>query len=151
VTILLVVDTCALLDLIRSPVREEFTPSYATGARNLLAALKAPQAPARIVCTDVVQNEYQRHVVPVTEETKRFLTQARNKYRQALSVIGGLSAGSIPTSVDDAWACTRSGTERTLFWMNRSHFGRILVALSIGRFYRAPRRFPALLLISPVF
>jgi hypothetical protein len=103
VTILLVVDTCALLDLIRSPVREEFTPSYATGARNLLAALKAPQAPARIVCTDVVQNEYQRHVVPVTEETKRFLTQARNKYRQALSVIGGLSAGSIPTSVDDAW------------------------------------------------
>jgi len=102
-TILLVVDTCALLDLIRAPVRDEFHPSYATGARKLLAALQTQQPPAQIACTDVVRDEFQRHVALVTEETKRLLTQARDKYRQALNVISGLSAGSIPQSVDDAW------------------------------------------------
>jgi PIN domain len=102
-TILLVVDTCALLDLVRAPVRAEFHPSYANGACRLLAALQSAKPPCRLVCSDVVQTEYRRNIDAVTDETRRLLYKNRDQYRQGLKIVGYFSGANELPSVDDAW------------------------------------------------
>lgn len=43
------------------------------------------------------------HPFLITEETRRLLTQIRDRYRRGLEVISGFSAEPIPVSVSDAW------------------------------------------------
>jgi hypothetical protein len=97
------IDTCAVLDLVRAPVREEFHLSYATGTRKLLEALRSPSPPARVICVDLVEEEYRRNVDEVTAETLRLLRQVRDKYQQAVSIVSALGAAPCPEWTDDKW------------------------------------------------
>jgi hypothetical protein len=114
VTIELLVDTCAVLDLIRAPVRNEFHPTYAAGVRALLAAAQLQNPPARIIWTDVTLGEYQNHVGEVTAESLRLFKQIRDRYQHGLTVHGALIAGQAQQAVDDTWVETAINQTRAL-------------------------------------
>lgn len=102
-TIEVILDTCALLDLIRAPVRPEFHPNYATGAVQLLAAIQNPNPPARILWTDITLAEFQNNLDEVAEDTRKSFRQLRDRYQKAHDVMGGFTAEEIKKAVDDAW------------------------------------------------
>jgi PIN domain len=103
VAISLIIDTCAFLDLIRTPARNQFHPAYGARARELLSMLQSATPPAVIYCTDITREEYNRHVGDVTADTERALSTVRDNYRDALKRTGGLTGRQVPPFVDDAW------------------------------------------------
>jgi len=69
----------------------------------MLAALEAQQPVCRLVHSDVVQEEYRRHIEEVTEETLRLLYKSRDQYRRALKIIGHYRGEVELPSADDEW------------------------------------------------
>jgi hypothetical protein len=100
---LVVIDTCALLDLIRSPVRDYVSHTYIDSALQLLARLKELQSTVRLVYPDIVQDEYRRNVEDVHAETDKLIRRMRDGYAHALAVITRITDQPAQTIVDFEW------------------------------------------------
>jgi hypothetical protein len=103
VAAILILDTCAVLDLIRAPVRTEFNVSYAARARALLAAARQAQPIVHLIVSDVVRIEYARNLPIVWEDALAQFRKRGRDYRHALDVVSGYTDTPATHCVDDQW------------------------------------------------
>lgn len=99
-TNLLIVDTCALLDIVRFAARDTFHPSYAERCLEVLNDMQSPNSSVRILVSDLVRDEYQRNITDVTADAQKLLRKTLNQYSHALKVVGHLSG--IPAVLPNA-------------------------------------------------
>jgi hypothetical protein len=103
VTKVVVVDACALLDLIRAASRCDYHSSYTIAAMALVAGVEAQIIDVRLIVPDIVRDEFQRNEAEVVDATKKALRKARDAYRHAVSVASTLRCDPLPAIVDDSW------------------------------------------------
>lgn len=84
---ILVVDTCALLDIIRAPIRDLISSEHVNSAMQFGAALKTATPPIRIVVCNWVVGEYQRSLDGVVRDVRQDLTSMWKKHCQAINVM----------------------------------------------------------------
>lgn len=65
----LILDTCVLLDIIRSPVRRQVARSHAEAIMEILNSLRAGNPRCRLVVPPVVREEFERNLSRVVEDT----------------------------------------------------------------------------------
>jgi hypothetical protein len=100
---ILILDTCAILDLIRAPVRREFNVSYTGRARAILAAAKQTNPQISLVVSNVVQTEFQHNLPHVLEDATVQLKKRCDDYRHALAIVAGYADTQAMLSVDVQW------------------------------------------------
>jgi hypothetical protein len=103
VAAILILDTCAILDLVRAPVRPEFDVLHTGRARAILAAAQQANPPVRMIVSDVVRTEFQRNLPAVLETTTAMLKKHCEQYRHALSIVAGYSDVPAAPSADELW------------------------------------------------
>lgn len=93
----LVVDTCALLDLIRAPTRPETKASQVDAARSVLAAISSPVPSHKLLLSEHVKREFVRHLSEVTQQSENHLKRLAENWQHMVDV--GTSHGlTIPAA-----------------------------------------------------
>lgn len=81
-------DTCAVLDVIRAPIRPKLPSGVVLAAQELTARTLALPRTAWIVATETILNEWQDHRDSITEEVLRQLRRIDNEIEVARVVAG---------------------------------------------------------------
>jgi hypothetical protein len=103
VAAILILDTCAILDLVRAPVRREFNVSYSGRARAVLAAARQTNPQVELVVSDLVRTEFQRNLPHVLEDATAQLGKRCDEYRHAVAIVAAYSDTPAMPSVDAQW------------------------------------------------
>ncbi len=99
----LVVDTCALLDIVRAPSRSNFNPAHLENARVMAAALIEPNPPVNIVVCNWVVGEYERGVEGVVAEVRQTLAAMWGAHRHAHEMMAVHQGGSHTQIDSEKW------------------------------------------------
>jgi hypothetical protein len=81
----ILLDTCALLDIVRSAYRSNVHLSHLAGSRELLT--KAARNEVHVVATTTIENEFQEHLRPTTLELERSLADLAAKNAAVINAI----------------------------------------------------------------
>ncbi len=103
VAAILILDTSAILDLVRAPVRREFHVTHAAHARAILAAARQANPQVRLIISDVVEAEFARNLQNVLEDTKTRFVKCCEEYRHALAIVAAFSDVPAMPSTDAEW------------------------------------------------
>lgn len=96
----LLMDTCSLLDIVRSPVRDELRVTDLEAAKELLMRAETSPAALSLVLDDQVTIEWAAHAERIERETAAGLEMAGNRLRAMIERMQTLSSASIPAAMD---------------------------------------------------
>jgi hypothetical protein len=94
----LYVDTCAVLDIVRLPMRARAPIRELTGLRNILDAVRGGRASLHM--SDLIPAEFGRHHADVMEEVQRHLRRIRDESAVVHDCADHLALGEIDWNVD---------------------------------------------------
>lgn len=84
-------DACSLLDLVRAPIREHFTPAEGTAAMTLLAQAEAQPPALLVVVNQQVEREFRANIESVVAGTRRELEAAAGRVQAMVECMRSLS------------------------------------------------------------
>lgn len=99
----LIVDTCALLDIVRAPVRSSITPGQIQHALEIESVLSISPQPIRVIVCNWVSGEYQRGVEGVIQDVRQQLKSMWVSHRQAVDVMAVHRSETLDQSDIDGW------------------------------------------------
>lgn len=102
-TISFILDTCAMLDLVRAPARVELDAPFATAALEIYEAATSASPAVKLIVIDLVQREYLTNVNQVIAESTAALRKARGPYLHSLTVAANYLRTPLEPCVSDAW------------------------------------------------
>ena len=80
-------DTCILLDIVRSPIRDNIDSNSAKLAKSLMARSNPNQRTLWLVTSATVEKEWQENIVGVLEETKREVIKLELRRRHFFAAV----------------------------------------------------------------
>ena len=99
----LVVDTCALLDIVRAPIRASISSEQVRNALVIEEALRGGAPPIRVIVCGWVADEYERNIDGVVLDVRQRLKSMWNNHRQATDVMAVFQGNSPAAPNADAW------------------------------------------------
>jgi len=86
----LLLDTCALLDLMRDPAREKFSADHVCAAHNLLARAEARPPGLSILLAQQVEVELLSHIDEIERETERAIQRFESGITRTFGVMNAI-------------------------------------------------------------
>lgn len=99
---ILLVDTCAILDIVRAPIREQISVHDIEAIHTLLAWTTGPIRQTSLVVTKQVITEFHEHLDEVAQEYDRAIRKASESHTGILERMKALSPSGVnlPSSID---------------------------------------------------
>lgn len=99
---LFILDTCVLLDIVRAPVRREFSPESARALVDVVSWVRAQDQLIRIIIPSLVREEFELNLQKVQDDAVQDLSRTLSNLAHARQTLEILSARTPSTPTDDA-------------------------------------------------
>ena len=99
---LFILDTCILLDIVRAPVRREFSPESARALVDVASWVRAQDQLIRIIIPSLVREEFELNLQKVQDDAVQELSRTLSNLSHARQTLDILSARTLSPPTDDA-------------------------------------------------
>jgi len=99
---LFILDTCVLLDIVRAPVRREFSPESARALVDVVSWVRAQDQLIRIIIPSLVREEFELNLQKVQDDAVQDLSRTLSNLAHARQTLDILSARTQSPPTDDA-------------------------------------------------